>query len=140
MKTDYDLAGKVIGVAMEIHRCLGPGFVESVYENAMLIELAASKLQVEAQVPLKVMYKGQCIGDFIADIIVGRSLIVELKSVQSLLPIHEVQVVNYLTATGIDEGVLINFGSESLQFKKKFRKTKSSSHPEIFFNRQASKC
>ncbi len=124
MKTDYDLAGRVIGIAMEVHRTLGPGFVESVYENALLVELAASQLAFESQKALKVIYKNQCVGEFVADIIVDKTLIIELKSVQILLPIHEVQLVNYLTATGIEEGVLLNFGSESLQFKKKFRKPK----------------
>ena len=124
MKTDYDLAGRVIGIAMEVHRTLGPGFVESVYENALLVELAASQLAFESQKTLKVIYKGQSVGEFLADIIVDMALVIELKAVQSLLPIHEVQLVNYLTATGIEEGVLLNFGSESLQFKKKFRKPK----------------
>jgi len=124
MKGNYDLAGKVIGAAMEVHRFLGPGFVESVYENALLVELAASQLTFESQKALKVIYKNQCVGDFVADIIVDKALIIELKSVQSLLPVHEVQLVNYLTATGIEEGVLLNFGSKSLQFKKKFRKPK----------------
>ena len=124
MKIDYDLAGRVIGIAMEVHRTLGPGFVESVYENALLVELAASQLAFESQKALTVIYKNQCVGDFVADIIVDKALIIELKSVQSLLPVHEVQLVNYLTATGIEEGVLLNFGSESLQFKKKFRKPK----------------
>lgn len=109
---------------MEVHRTLGPGFVESVYENALLVELAASQLAFESQKALKVIYKNQCVGNFFADIIVDKALIIELKSVQSLLPIHEVQLVNYLTATGIEEGVLLNFGSESLHFKKKFRKPK----------------
>jgi GxxExxY protein len=124
MKRDYDLAGKVIGAAMEVHRCLGPGFVESVYENALTIELASSKIIAEGQKPIEVKYKEQCVGNFVADLVVDQTLIVELKAVQTILPIHEVQLVNYLTATGLDEGVLLNFGSESLQFKKKFRKPK----------------
>jgi GxxExxY protein len=124
MKTNYDLAGKVIGAAMEVHRCLGPGFVESVYENALIIELETLKFESERQKPIEVKYKEQCVGNFVADLVVDQTLIIELKSVQSILPIHEVQLVNYLTATGIDEGVLLNFGSESLQFKKKFRKPK----------------
>ena len=124
MKRDYDLAGKVIGAAMEVHRCLGPGFVESVYENALTIELASSKIIAERQKPIEVKYKEQCVGNFVADLVVDQTLIVELKAVQTILPIHEVQLVNYLTATGLDEGVLLNFGSESLQFKKKFRKPK----------------
>jgi GxxExxY protein len=124
MKTDYDLAGRVIGAAMEVHRCLGPGFVESVYENALAIELAASKIIAERQKPIEVKYKEQCVGNFVADFVADQTLIIELKAVQSILPIHEVQLVNYLTATGIEEGVLLNFGTESLQFKKKFRKAK----------------
>ena len=128
MKADYDLAGKVIGAAMEVHRFLGPGFVESVYENALLVELAASQLTFESQKELNVIYKGQSVGEFLADIIVDMALVVELKAVQSLLPIHEVQLVNYLTATGIEEGVLLNFGAESLQFKKKFRKLKPNNN------------
>ena len=124
MKRDYDLAGKVIGAAMEVHRCLGPGFVESVYENALTIELVSSKIIAEGQKPFEVKYKEQCVGNFFADLVVDQTLIIELKAVQTILPIHEVQLVNYLTATGLDEGVLLNFGSESLQFKKKFRKPK----------------
>ena len=124
MKTDYDLAGKVIGAAMEVHRCLGPGFVESVYENALAIESEALKFTAERQKPIEVKYKEQCVGNFVADLVINQTLIVELKAVQTILPIHEVQLVNYLTATGLDEGVLLNFGSESLQFKKKFRKPK----------------
>jgi GxxExxY protein len=124
MKRDYDLAGKVIGAAMEVHRCLGPGFVESVYENALTIELVSSKIIAEGQKPIEVKYKEQCVGNFVADLVVDQTLIIELKAVQTILPIHEVQLVNYLTATGLDEGVLLNFGSESLQFKKKFRKPK----------------
>jgi GxxExxY protein len=124
MKRDYDLAGKVIGAAMELHRCLGPGFVESVYENALTIELGTSKIIAERQKPIEVKYKNQCVGKFVADLVIDQTLIVELKAVQNILPIHEVQLVNYLTATGLDEGVLLNFGSESLQFKKKFRKPK----------------
>jgi GxxExxY protein len=132
MEKDFDLAGRVIGMAMEVHRSLGPGFVESVYENALGIELGASNLRCEFQKALKVNYKEQCVGDFFADIVVENLLIVELKSVQSILQIHEVQLVNYLTATGIEEGVLINFGAASLQFKKKFRKQLQHSQPHSF--------
>ena len=114
----------MIGAAMEVHRCLGPGFVESVYENALTIELVSSKIIAEGQKPIEVKYKEQCVGNFVADLVVDQTLIIELKAVQNILPIHEVQLVNYLTATGLDEGVLLNFGSESLQFKKKFRKAK----------------
>ena len=123
MEKNYDLAGKVIGLAMEIHNTLGPGFVESVYEGALSLDLGEVGILHSRQAPLEVIYKGHSIGDFFTDICIGRELIIELKSVQTLLPIHEVQLVNYLTATGIDEGLLLNFGAESLQFKKKYRKT-----------------
>jgi GxxExxY protein len=124
MKTDYDLAGRVIGAAMEVHRCLGPGFVESVYEHALAIELAASRFIAARQKPIEVQYKEQCVGNFVADLVVDQTLIIELKAFKTILTIHEVQLVNYLTATNLEEGVLLNFGSESLQFKKKFRKAK----------------
>jgi hypothetical protein len=121
MKPEYDLAGKVIGLAMQVHSTLGAGFVESVYENALCVELSAAQLDYERQKSLKVLYKQKIVGEFVTDILVTQALIIELKAVQTLLPIHEVQLVNYLTATGINEGLLLNFGAESLQFKKKFR-------------------
>jgi GxxExxY protein len=121
MKPEYDLAGKVIGLAMQVHSTLGAGFVESVYENALCVELSAAQLDYERQKSLKVLYKQKIVGEFVTDILVNQALIIELKAVQTLLPIHEVQLVNYLTATGIEEGLLLNFGAESLQFKKKFR-------------------
>ena len=121
MKPEYDLAGKVIGLAMQVHSTLGAGFVESVYENALCVELSTAQLDYERQKSLKVLYKQKIVGEFVTDILVTQALIIELKAVQTLLPIHEVQLVNYLTATGIDEGLLLNFGAESLQFRKKFR-------------------
>ncbi len=123
MGNNYDLAGKVIGLAMEVHSTLGPGFVESVYESTLSLDLEEVGVLHSRQAPLEVIYKGHNIGDFFTDICIGRELITELKSVQNLLPIHEVQLVNHLTATGIDEGLLLNFGAGSLQLKKKFRKT-----------------
>ena len=122
MSAEYDLAGKVIGLAMSVHRTLGPGFVESVYEKALSLELTRAGISHKCQYGLTVNYKGESVGEFITDIVVKDELIVELKAVQTLVPIHEVQLVNYLTASGLDEGVLLNFGTESLQFKKKFRK------------------
>ena len=121
---DYDLAGQVIGLAMKVHRALGPGFLESVYHAALAHELSKAGLKVESERRIAVQYDGIVIGDFVADLVVNESLIVELKAVQALAVAHEVQVVNYLTATGLDEGLLLNFGTESLQFKKKFRRAK----------------
>lgn len=105
----------------KIRRQLGPGYLESVYKNSMLIELQKNGLAYEVEKPINVYYDGVLVGEFKADIVVEGILIIELKAVNSLHLAHEVQLVNYLTATGIDHGLLINFGSEELQFKRKFR-------------------
>ena len=119
--TTYDLAGQVIGLAMKVHSTLGPGFLESVYQNALTHELRGSGLSVETEVRLKVMYDNVVVGAFDADLLINKSLLVENKAVQALVVAHEVQLVNYLTATGLDEGLLLNFGAGRLEFKKKFR-------------------
>ena len=122
---EYDLCGQVIGAAMKVHSALGPGFLESVYQNALIWELRKSGIKADAQKPISVYYDGQIVGAFAADLSVNDSLIVELKAIQSLVKAHEVQLVNYLVATGIDEGLLLNFGAGRLEFKKKFRLTES---------------
>jgi GxxExxY protein len=121
---EYDLAGKVIGFAMKIHSTLGSGFLESVYQSALALELRRAGLKVETEKPVSVLYEGEIVGAFVADLLVNDVLIVETKAVQMLAKIHEVQLVNYLVATGIDEGLLLNFGTERLEFKKKFRRPK----------------
>ena len=118
---EYDLCGHVIGAAMKVHSTLGPGFLESVYQNALMWELQKLGLKVDAQKPISVHYDGQVVGVFTADLLVNDSLILELKANQLLAKAHEVQLVNYLVATGVDEGLLLNFGAERLEYKKKFR-------------------
>jgi GxxExxY protein len=118
---DYNLCGQVIGAAMKVHSALGPGFLESVYQNALIWELQKRGFKAEAQRPTSVYYDDQIVGAFTADLLVNDLLIVELKAIQSLSKTHEVQLVNYLVATGIDEGLLVNFGAERLEYKKKFR-------------------
>jgi GxxExxY protein len=125
MKNEYDLAGKVIGLAMKIHSTLGAGFLETVYHKALAHELTKAGIRFESEKPLSVFYDGVLVGDFVADFLIENELIVELKAVQNLVPAHEVQTVNYLVATGKDVGLLINFGSERLEFKKKFRLPKT---------------
>ncbi len=110
---------------MKVHAALGRGFVESVYQNALIWELRKCGVNAEAERPISVYYDGQLVGAFTADLFVNGSLIVELKSIQALAKAHEVQLVNYLVATGVNEGLLLNFGAERLQFKKKFRVPKS---------------
>ena len=114
----YDLCGKVIGLAMKVHSTVG---LESVYQNALIWELRKSGFKAETERPISVQCDGQIVGAFTADLLVNDSLIVELKASQSLAKAHEVQLVNYLVATGLEEGLLVNFGAERLEFKKKFR-------------------
>ena len=115
------LVRTAIECAKNIRRHLGPGYLESVYKNAMLVELKKQSLSYEIENPINVYYDNVLVGEFKADIVVENVLILELKAVQSLHMAHEIQLVNYLTATGIDDGLLINFGSEELQFKRKYR-------------------
>lgn len=93
----------VIGCAYHVHNTLGPGFMEKVYENAFRLELETEGLTLQQQYPIKVRYRGQAIGDFIADMFIESCSITEIKAVLKLAPEHEVQLVNYLTATGIDD-------------------------------------
>ena len=96
--------------AFEVRKHLCPGYLESVYENALEMELKLRGISVKRQIPINVNYKGFTIGDFRVDMLVEDKVIVELKSVTNILPIHEAQLVNYLTCTGIDDGILVNFG------------------------------
>lgn len=117
----YDLCGEIIGAAMKVHSALGPGFLESVYQNPLILDLRKSGFEAEAERPITVKYDGQIIGAFSADLLVNDSVIVELKATQALAKPYEVQLVNYLTATGFDEGLLLNFEAGRLEFMKKFR-------------------
>lgn len=119
-----ELTGKIIGCAMHVHRTLSPGFLEKVYSNALCIELAELGIDFETEKRLTVFYREKPIGSYSADIIIHDSLILELKAVEALHANHEVQLVNHLTATRIDIGLLLNFGERSLHYKKKFRITK----------------
>src|SRR5687767_6901878 len=114
------LTEQIIGCAYAVHKELGTGFLEKVYENALRIELEEAGLPAVQQHPIPVQYRGRLVGDFFADLLVESRVIIELKSIQHLGKEHEVQLVNYLTATGIDDGLLINFGP-SVEVKRKYR-------------------
>jgi GxxExxY protein len=116
-----ELTQRIIGCAMAVHRTLGPGFLESVYQRALTHELRKAGLAVEVESKLQVIYDGVVVGDFCADMVVAGTILIENKAIQSLAPAHEAQVVNYLTATGIEIGLLLNFGADRLQFKRKTR-------------------
>lgn len=109
-----DLSGRVIGAAIEVHRTLGPGFLESVYESALCVELEARRIPFTRQVLVELGYKGHAVGEGRIDLVVDGDLIVELKAVEKLLPLHELQVLSYLKVTGRPLGLLINFNVEVL--------------------------
>ena len=109
------LTHEVIGAAIEVHRELGPGFLESIYEEALCAELRLRSIEHERQSLVKVAYKGHAIGDLRLDLLVRRKLVVELKAVEALLPVHSAQVIAYLRATGLHLGLLINFNVPALK-------------------------
>jgi len=126
---EEELTEKIIGCAMKAHRTLGCGFLESVYQKALLHELKKAGIEATEAVPLKVFYDEETVGDFFADIVVEGKVIVENKAVESWCAAHEAQVVNYLTATGLNVGLLFNFGAPKLEFKRKHRIYRKSKGP-----------
>ena len=116
-----DLTKHIIGAAYRVYNALGFGFLESVYEKSLMIELKKLSINAHSQKPVKVYYDGHIVGDFYADILVDEQVIVELKSVAQLNTAHEVQVVNYLHATQVENGLLINFGPEKVEVKRKYK-------------------
>ena len=117
------LTHKVIGCAYKVHRILGSGFLEKVYENSLTIELRKQGIFARQQVKLPVWYEGQQVGLYFPDLGIENQLIVELKAALALAPEHEMKLIHYLAATRIDNGLLINF-SDTVQVKRKFREYK----------------
>ena len=117
-----ELTEHIIGAAYEVYNQLGFGFLESVYERALAVELRIRGLAGAFQSPIEVRYKGVAVGEYVADLTVEGKVIVELKSVRTLTQAHEIQLVNYLAATGIDVGLLINFGEEKVEVRRKIRR------------------
>lgn len=113
-----DLTEKVIGAFFRVHKELGFGFSEKVYENALVFALKELGLDVEQQVQLKVYFAGHVVGEYIADIVVGNAVLLELKSAKSISEQLEAQLLNYLKSTEIEVGLLLNFGSKA-EFKRK---------------------
>jgi len=115
---DDKLTYEINGAVFEVNRLLGPGFLEKVYENALLNEFGLRGIKAENQVPIIVSYKEKVVGDFFADIIVEERVILEIKAVERLLKIHEAQILNYLKATGYKVGMLINFTHPKAEIKR----------------------
>ena len=117
----HDITEKIIGCSMKVHSLLEPGFVELVYQNALAFELRKAGLTVECEKQLTVFYEEEMVGGFCCDMVICDVVLVENKALRALTPAHEAQLVNYLTATGFDVGLLLNFGAPSLEFKRKTR-------------------
>jgi len=113
-----ELSFQVMSVVFEVHNVLGPGFLEKVYESALIKEFEIRNIPVEAQKEIIVSYKGDNIGLYYADLLVDEKIIIELKAVDKLSRLHEAQLLNYLNATGVKLGYLINMGSKSVEYKR----------------------
>ena len=113
-----DITYKINGAIFEVNKILGPGFLEKVYENALLFELKNRGLEADKQVPIKVTYKNNLVGEYFADILVENQVIIELKTVANLDNNHEAQLLNYLKATGIKVGILVNFKRTRAEIKR----------------------
>ncbi len=116
-----ELTEKVIGCAYHVYNKMGFGFLESVYEKCMLIELRKAGLDAESQKPITVYYENEIVGEFVADIIVNDIVILELKAIRQIINTHEVQLVNYLVATGKPVGLILNFGESKVEIKRKVK-------------------
>ena len=113
-----ELTYLINGAIFEVNRILGPGFLEKVYENALLMELKVRGIRAVSQYPIKVRYKDQIIGEYFADLLVEDQVIIELKTVNKIEKLHEAQLLNYLKATGIKVGLLVNFKSTKADIKR----------------------
>lgn len=113
-----ELSYKLVGAAMEVHKILGPGFLEKTYQRAYETELKIQKIPFITQKKIKVFYKDIDLGFQILDLVINNAIIIELKAVFEILPIHQAQLLSYLKATDYKLGILINFGSKSLEYKR----------------------
>lgn len=118
---DELLIKRIIQCIYNVRGVLSPGFLEKVYKNALYIELKDRGIPVETEVPVNVFYKNHVVGSYKADMIVNKNIIIELKATQHLSLENEVQLVNYLTALNIENGILVNFGSDKIEIKRKYK-------------------
>ncbi len=116
-----EMTETIIGCAYRVYNKMGFGFLDSVYEKCLFIELCKAGLDAESQKPITVYYENEIVGEFVADIIVNDTIILELKSVRRIIKAHEVQLVNYLVATGKPVGLILNFGERKVEIKRKVK-------------------
>ena len=115
---DKELSYKIIGLAMEVHSKLGYGFLEKVYENAMMVLFQREGIEAKQQAPITVYFERETVGEYYADILVEDRIVLELKAVEKIVDAHISQTINYLKATGLQLAILMNFGKESLEYKR----------------------
>ena len=128
IKEEYihsDITSEILNVAFEVHKIIDPGFVESVYPKAMLVEFGLMSIETDSEIELSVYYKNVKVGSRRADLLIKKKVIVELKAVTDLNDNHLAQAINYLEAFNLEVGLLINFASKSLQYKRVI-------HPKLF--------
>jgi GxxExxY protein len=121
IKQEYihsDITAEILGAAFEVHKTIGTGFVESVYQKAMIVECGIRSIETESEIELPVFYKSVKVGSRRADLLIKKKVVVELKAVTELNDTHLAQAINYLEAFNLEVGLLINFGSKSLQYKR----------------------
>ncbi|MFQ5771849.1 MAG: GxxExxY protein [bacterium] len=112
------LSYKIVGLAMEVHNKLGFGFLEKVYENALMILLEKNGIPAQQQAPVRVYFEGKVVGDYYADILVDNKIILELKAIDKIIDVHRAQVLNYLRATGLRLAMILNFGKSSFEYER----------------------
>jgi GxxExxY protein len=113
-----DLSYQIIGLAMEVHRKLGYGFLEKVYENSLMILLKREGIRSEQQYPIKVYFEGEVVGNYVADILIEDKIVIELKCVEKISNIHKAQALNYLKATQMRLAIILNFAKDKLQYER----------------------
>ena len=113
-----DLSYRIIGLAIEVHNKLGYGFLEKVYENALMILFRREGINAKQQAPITVYFEGKVVGEYFADILVEDKIILELKSLEKITDVHKAQALNYLKATGLRLAIIINFGKKKLEYER----------------------
>jgi GxxExxY protein len=115
---EQDLTEKILRAAFAVHNALGAGFLERVYSNALAVELRLQDIALQNELPLKIQYRNTIVGDYVADLVVDGRVLVELKACASLDPVHTAQILNYLRASNIQVGLLLNFGRPKLEYRR----------------------
>lgn len=113
-----ELSYKVNGLAMKVHSTLGPGFLEKVYENALIVLFRKEKIKAVQQTPIEVKFENEIVGNYYADVLVEDKIILELKTIEKITDIHRAQALNYLKATGLKLAIILNFGTKSLEYER----------------------